>query len=491
MFDYRVKFDQSGKIIYSNAPMIPAQHDQIDRYLPLFYDIEALEDFDLKALRPYECHIGNKKYFFHLDWSFHEIDNMRFYELLIEDRTSSYNRLQKERSKKNTLRLEQDYLIDRLNTEVEEKNEARSDNHELKTILEHTREGIIYQNQMTGEIVKANHKALELFSCQKVEELKSIQHIHFNGNPREEYDPKLFVHLWNKERKREAKEEVIKLNDHAQKEKYFSVRVVEEQALKLESLNIIFVSDITNEYQSKLELKNKNKELLQYIESNVQLEQFAHVASHDLRAPIITIKSFSNLLKEKCADRLNDNESKYLNIIKENADQMFSLVSDLLDYAQINSQKIAFKKTNLQFLLEGVIDSFRSIANQTNVTIEIVNRLPEIVVDDVKLKRVFQNLLSNAIKFADPTKKSFVKIDFAELDDKYEFMICDNGIGMKEGSVDIFQPYTKLNLQTEYEGNGMGLAICKNIIKQHKGEIYYKSTYGEGSRFVFSIPKEL
>ena len=240
------------------------------------------------------------------------------------------------------------------------------------------------------------------------------------------------------------------------------------------------------------ELNNRNSELEKYIESNIQLEQFAHIASHDLRAPIITINSFSKLLDRSAKERLTPKEQEYLNFINSNGTQIYELVNDLLEYSKINSQKINITKINANAVVRGVIQTLKSQAEDKDVRIEISGELPMVIfADEIKLKRVFQNLISNSIKFAAQTRPSFVRIECVELPDFWQFVVIDNGIGMKPTKVDIFQPYTQLNRKSDFKGTGMGLSFCQKIIEQHGGKITFKSRFREGTQFFFTIAKLL
>ena len=243
--------------------------------------------------------------------------------------------------------------------------------------------------------------------------------------------------------------------------------------------------------KTEKELAGKNAELQKYIESNIQLEQFAHIASHDLRAPLITINSFAKLLEQKTTHKLTENESKYLDFIRINGAQMSELVNDLLAYSKINSQKIEVTKISIQTLVEEVKTMFKNQAAEKQVAIHLIQPLPNIVADEVKIKRVFQNLIDNAIKFSAPEKASKVELSFEEDEHHWRFNVQDNGIGMKDNNIDIFQPYTQLNRKADYKGTGLGLSFCQKIVQQHGGEIGYASNYGKGSCFHFTIAKEL
>ena len=239
------------------------------------------------------------------------------------------------------------------------------------------------------------------------------------------------------------------------------------------------------------ELATKNSELESYIESNIQLEQFAHVASHDLRSPILTINSFTSLLKNKASDKLDDNELKYLDFIDKNGKQMLDLVTDLLDYSKLNSQVLNIADVEISKLLDEVTNSIKPQAEEKNIQIKTRYDYPAIKADEIKLKRVFQNLISNSIKFSDNTKNSFIEIQYNEDQSNYNFTVKDNGIGIKDHEVDLFQPYVQLNLKSEYKGTGLGLSVCKKIIEQHGGTIDYTGQEGRGTSFTFSIAKNI
>ena len=238
-------------------------------------------------------------------------------------------------------------------------------------------------------------------------------------------------------------------------------------------------------------LANKNNELESYIESNIQLEQFAHVASHDLRSPILTINSFAQLLKQKAASKLNENELKYLSFIEANGKQMLDLVTDLLDYSKLNSQVLNIADVEINNLLQEVTNSIKPQAEEKSIQIETKCNFQSIKADEIKLKRVFQNLISNSIKFSDQSKDSYIKINCKENKTNYKFNVEDNGIGIKDHSIDLFQPYVQLNLKSKYKGTGLGLSVCKKIIEQHGGNIDYSGEAGKGTTFSFSIAKHI
>ncbi|MEL6987040.1 MAG: ATP-binding protein [Bacteroidota bacterium] len=243
---------------------------------------------------------------------------------------------------------------------------------------------------------------------------------------------------------------------------------------------------------AKRTLASKNKVLEKYIDSNIQLEQFAHVASHDLREPAIVINNYANLLKQKSANKLNDSENIFIDFIEANSSQMLNLVNDLLDYSKINSQRLNLKPVDVNELLESVIHIYDHKLKDANIEVRLDDTFPKIVADEIKLKRIFQNLLSNAIKFSQVNDSPLIEVGYRDRGTHWEFSIKDNGIGIEEKDGEkIFDPYVRLNNRSEFSGTGLGLAICKRIVEKHQGKINFDSVPGKGTRFYFTIAKDL
>jgi signal transduction histidine kinase len=237
-------------------------------------------------------------------------------------------------------------------------------------------------------------------------------------------------------------------------------------------------------------LNLKNQELERYIESNVQLKNFAYIASHDLKAPIRTIISFLQLLKRELKGTLNERSVEYMDFITSASKNMRDLIDDLLSYSTIDGQPIKNSALNVQRLIDIVTSGINASIKEKNAIIECKN-LPEIIRgDSTKLKQLFQNLLSNAIKFTPEDKQPIIIIDSEEQENHWLFSIKDNGIGIDEAYFSqIFDLFNKLHGRSDYEGTGLGLAICKKIVEKHNGKISVKSTLGQGSTFYFTIEK--
>jgi len=253
-----------------------------------------------------------------------------------------------------------------------------------------------------------------------------------------------------------------------------------------------FEYNITQEKLQEIALKEKNEQLEKYIESNMQLENFAHIASHDLREPIRSVVSFGQLLKRKAADKLDKDESEYLDFIITASKNMTELINDLLAYALVDSQKPTFKDTQLEPLLEAILLQMQTAIGEKQATINY-NNLPEkIYGNPTQIAQLFQNLIANGIKFNRPGVPPVLTIFVKEVGHHWQFSVSDNGIGIApEYHQRIFLLFRRLHTREVYKGSGVGLATCKKIVDLHQGKIWIESQEGQGTTFHFTIRKNL
>jgi len=239
------------------------------------------------------------------------------------------------------------------------------------------------------------------------------------------------------------------------------------------------------------ELSKKNVELQKYIESNIQLEQFAHIAAHDLKSPLRVLSSFTGLLKRKTDQKLDTKEKEYFKFIEDSAKQMSLLVQDLLDYSKANSQVLSISKIDLESFLTEILSMLQLTNSLDPNTITMEDCKKTIYADPIKLKQVFQNILSNALKFTQDNKDAKISIVSEDLDDHINFSIADNGIGIPDDYKEIvFNSFTQLN-PSKFDGSGIGLSICKKIIERHDGNISITDNHPQGTKINFSISKNL
>ncbi len=225
-------------------------------------------------------------------------------------------------------------------------------------------------------------------------------------------------------------------------------------------------------------------------ESNHQLEQFAQMASHDLKSPLTTIIAYSSLLGKTAMNKFSGAEKSYFDVIVRNGGSLVDMIDDILAYSKVDAQNITREEMCMNLLIEDVFSSLAGQAQKNDVI--LINKMTPIkcMIDHVKLKRVFQNIISNAIKFSDSSKnEKHVFIDYEKSDDFFTFSIKDNGIGIGQTDKDIFKPFTHLNSKKDYSGTGMGLTMSKKIIQKHGGEIWYESEPEKGTTFFFTVKK--
>ncbi len=239
------------------------------------------------------------------------------------------------------------------------------------------------------------------------------------------------------------------------------------------------------------ERKDKERELSRYARQlenkNIELEQFAYIASHDLQEPLRTISSFVDLLLEDYGKQLDSGADVYLDYISDASQRMTQLIKGLLDYSRIGNQSKLSEVNCGQLLLDITKDLDVVIAE--NCADVSWSELPTLVSYESEFRQLLQNLISNAVKFHNPGVKPEVQISAQRDGGLWRFTVADNGIGIEAQYIDrIFMIFQRLHTHQEYEGTGIGLAHCKKIVDLLGGTIWVESTPGEGSRFHFTAP---
>jgi signal transduction histidine kinase len=220
----------------------------------------------------------------------------------------------------------------------------------------------------------------------------------------------------------------------------------------------------------------------------VEVERFAYVAAHDLKEPIRSIVSFSQLLKRRHGAALGEEAHEYLAFIINEALRLSTLVTDLLDYSRCEDEGMAVTELDSAETVDEVLTSLRAAIAQKGAEI-VVGPLPRLRADSGQLRQVFQNLVTNALKFSRPEVPPRITIDAERADAAWRFKVGDNGIGIDAQYTDyIFEMFRRLHTRDKYSGTGIGLAICKRAVENHGGRIWLHSVPGEGSTFFFTIP---
>lgn len=236
--------------------------------------------------------------------------------------------------------------------------------------------------------------------------------------------------------------------------------------------------DITDRVQTEQELAR----------SNAELEQFAYVASHDLQEPLRMVASFTQLLARRYGDKLDEEAVEFIDFAVDGVRRMQALINDLLAFSRVGTRGLPFEPVDTAKVVDRVLASLGPAIEESGARVT-AGTLPVISGDAVQLDQVFQNLIANALKFRKPDVPPEVSVTARRGIEEWIFSISDNGIGIApEYAERVFILFQRLHSRTEYPGTGIGLAICKKIVERHGGRIWFDSTPGKGTTFVFSIP---
>lgn len=263
------------------------------------------------------------------------------------------------------------------------------------------------------------------------------------------------------------------------------IRVLDRTAALQEALEVKR-DEVSKRKAAEQSLKKAAAEL---IRSNRDLEEFANIASHDLKEPLRTIGSYITLLARRYKGKIDADADEFINHTLNGVKRMQELISDLLAYSRIGTLTEELKPTDFQVIIDRVLLNVQKKAEETGTVITTAS-MPRIAADGQQMVQLFQNLISNAIKFC-KGKSPIIKISAKHDNHEWLFSVSDNGIGIEEKYLDrIFQMFQRLHSSSEISGTGIGLAICKRIVERHKGRIWAESEIGKGSTFYFTIPVE-
>ncbi len=243
--------------------------------------------------------------------------------------------------------------------------------------------------------------------------------------------------------------------------------------------------DITERKQAEEQVRQTAQELKR---SNMDLEQFAYVSSHDLREPLRAINGFMELLYKKYNEKLDASAIEYIRYATEGAKRMDDLLTGLLQYSRVGTHGKPFRQVSAQASLKSAITNLQRSIYETRAVITS-DELPMVVADDIQVTQLFQNLIANALKFRNEHKPE-IHVGYQKKEDCWQFSVRDNGIGIDpQFNERIFLIFQRLHTRDKYPGYGVGLSICKRIVERHGGEIWLESQLGQGSTFYFTIPE--
>lgn len=244
--------------------------------------------------------------------------------------------------------------------------------------------------------------------------------------------------------------------------------------------------DVTEKVAVKREMEAYARELER---SNEALQDFAYVASHDLQEPLRKIRTFGNRLEAGYRDALGEQGADYLRRMQAAAGRMQDLIRDLLAYSRVSSSIQPFSPVSLQDVVGEVIADLQARIEGSGARVE-VGPLPVIHADPLQMRQLMQNLIGNALKFHHAGTPPAVHVDAAaQSDGTVRITVRDNGIGFNPQYADrLFAPFERLHPRQDFEGTGMGLAICRKIVRAHGGDITARSVPDQGSEFIVTLP---
>ena len=260
--------------------------------------------------------------------------------------------------------------------------------------------------------------------------------------------------------------------------------------------------------QALEEVSNRETELRavarQLTESNRDLQDFAHVASHDLQEPLRKIVAFGDRMRTKHGENMAPEAIDYLDRMQSSAARMQTLIQDLLAFSRVHAKSEPFRKVDLQTIAVGVASDLEIAVERTGGVLT-VGALPSVEADPTQMRQLIQNLISNALKFrredvapriivtASVIKSSSplipTRLGGSSIDEWCRITVADNGIGFDEKYLDrIFKVFQRLHGRTEFEGSGIGLSVCRRIAERHNGDITATSVAGQGTTFIITLP---
>ena len=246
----------------------------------------------------------------------------------------------------------------------------------------------------------------------------------------------------------------------------------------------IYAHNITVRKQYEIE----REQIIEELENkNAELERFVYTVSHDLKSPLFTIKSFIELLNKDILNHVYDDMLEFINRINKSADKMIALIQGLLDLAKNGVVISPDMEISANEIVQDAVDLLGKKIKDNNIELRIMDNMPVIFCDRIRMIEVYQNLIENAVKFVKPEGTRFIEIGYNDFDGEQVFYVKDNGIGIEPQYQErIFGIFERLN--NNYEGSGLGLTLIKRIIESHGGKIWVESQgANKGTAFLFTL----
>ncbi len=244
---------------------------------------------------------------------------------------------------------------------------------------------------------------------------------------------------------------------------------------------------LTREHRETADLANLNRDLER---SNADLEQFAYIASHDLKEPLRNIASYVQLLQRRYQGRLDPDADAFIGYTVDGVRRMQSIINELLAYSRIGTGQLTLVPVQAGILVSTALAHLKGVIAEAQAAVEVKGPLPVVEADAAQLGSLFQNLIANALKYRRDDVRPEVLIGCDDRGATWEFYVRDNGIGIDaQYHRQIFDLFKRLHPRDRYPGTGIGLAICQRVVERHGGRIWVDSVAGQGSTFRFTLPK--
>jgi PAS domain S-box-containing protein len=235
------------------------------------------------------------------------------------------------------------------------------------------------------------------------------------------------------------------------------------------------------------DVTESNRHARELERSNEELQRFAYVASHDLQEPLRSVVTFLSLLERRHGHDLPPDAKEYIGYAVTGAKRMQALIRDLLEFSRVQTAGQKPMPVDANAVLDLALIGLKARLEETEATLDR-GPLPWVLADHGQLLRLFQNLIGNALKYRDPDRRPEIRVTASRDGNLWSFAVADNGIGIDKPFHDrIFGIFQRLHAQTEYEGTGIGLAICRRIVERHGGAIWVESEPGQGATFRFTL----
>lgn len=295
------------------------------------------------------------------------------------------------------------------------------------------------------------------------------------------------VTFWDITERKKAAEELNRLKDNLEKEVKERTTELEEKIFKLNRSQkaMLYMVEDLNKITSELKTERKKLEI-----SNNELDAFAYSVSHDLKAPLRAINGFSGFLIDDYSDKLDDEGKRFLSVIRQNANRMDTLISDLLNLSRVSRSEMRIYKANMMAVAKSMFMEIATADEKKDFELTFKNNSVETRCDLSLIKQVWQNLIGNALKYSARSKIKKIEIGAEKKENEILFYVRDWGAGFDpKYKHKLFGVFQRLHKENEFEGTGVGLAIVQRIIHRHNGKVWAESELNEGATFWFSLPE--